>query len=81
MSHLTATGDMMEQHAQAYERFVVELARHPGMIDRLLATHPQTGGCSGCRLPGAQVAITAPCSIRTLAERAREAALIDSRAS
>jgi hypothetical protein len=64
----------MGDHGPAYDRFVAELAHYPDMITRLLAGHPPIGDCDGCRLPGAQRAIIAPCSVRTLAERAREAA-------
>lgn len=81
MSHSTMMGDAMTHPAQAYDRFVAELGRHPDMVERLLATHPLTGACNGCRLPGAQVAIAAPCSIRTLAERAYESAQDCARAS
>ena len=38
-----------------------------GLIETLLATHPSEGDCRGCRLPGARVPITAPCSLRSLA--------------
>lgn len=65
-------GRDMSDHGPAYERFVAELARYPDMINRLLAAHPPGGDCDGCRLPGAQLAISPPCSIRTLAERARD---------
>jgi hypothetical protein len=63
-------GDMGD-HGPAYDRFVAELALRPDMIDRLLSWHPAVGDCDACRLPGAQVAIAAPCSIRLVAERAR----------
>jgi len=61
----------MGDHGPAYDRFVAELARYPDLIDRLLTAHRLTGECDGCRLPGAQRAISAPCSIRSLAERAQ----------
>jgi hypothetical protein len=64
----------MGDHRPAYDRFVTELALQPDMIYRLLAWHPAVGDCDACRLPGAQIAITAPCSIRLLAERARSVA-------
>jgi hypothetical protein len=71
----------MSDHRPAYDRFVAELARYPDMINRLLAWHPLVGDCEACRLPGAQVAITAPCSIRVLADRAREISDAGTRAS
>lgn len=70
----------MGDHGPAYDRFAAELARYPDMITRLLAAHPATGDCDGCRLPGAQLAIDAPCSIRALAERAQELARACARA-
>ena len=71
----------LSDHGPAYDRFVTELAGHPEMIDRLLEWHPAVGYCDACRLPGAQIAIAAPCSIRLLAEQARTIAGASSRAS
>ena len=71
----------MGDHGPAYGRFVAELALQPDMIDRLLAWHPAVGVCDACRLPGAQVAIAAPCSIRLVAERARALAADRAQAS
>ena len=63
----------MGDHGPAYGRFVAELALQPDMIDRLLAGIPPSASATRAA-PGAQVAVAAPCSIRLVAERARELA-------
>ena len=70
----------MSDHRPAYDRFVAELALHPDMIERLLTWHPAAGVCDACRLPGAQIAIAAPCTIRLLAECARTMAAASAQA-
>jgi hypothetical protein len=50
-----------------FTRLAREMSRNRALIDNLLAAHPSDGDCRGCRLPGARVAIPAPCSVRALA--------------
>ena len=50
-----------------FTRLARELSHNGGLIETLLSAHPSEGDCRGCRLPGARVPITAPCSLRSLA--------------
>ena len=50
-----------------FSTFAAELSRDLQLVTRLLADHPATGDCTGCRLPGAGVAIKAPCGVRAVA--------------
>ena len=50
-----------------FSTFAAELSRDPQLVIRLLAEHPASGDCTGCRLPGAGVAIPAPCGVRAVA--------------
>lgn len=54
-------------HTAAWQSFAAELATMPQLVTRLLAEHPPTGPCRGCRLPGPDPAPAAPCSVRRLA--------------
>jgi hypothetical protein len=56
-----------------FTRLARELSDNGGLIETLLATHPSEGDCRGCRLPGARVPITAPCSLALLAASIRAA--------
>ena len=60
MSNRTAADD-------PFTTFAAELSRNLPLITRLLAEHPPTGPCTGCRLPGPQGAPTAPCGVRNVA--------------
>ena len=42
-----------------FSMFAAELSRNLPLITTLLREHPATGDCTGCRLPGARVAIPA----------------------
>jgi hypothetical protein len=50
-----------------YNRFCRELSTNLALVHTLLAEHPPTGPCRGCRLPGPDPAPEAPCSVRRLA--------------
>ena len=50
-----------------FSTFAAELSRNLQLVTRLLAEHPATGDCTGCRLPGARVAVKAPCGVRAVA--------------
>jgi len=50
-----------------FTRFAGELSNALPLIHRLLADHPPTGPCTGCRLPGPQGAPSAPCGVRNVA--------------
>ncbi|MDT7581788.1 MAG: hypothetical protein QOK35_3052 [Pseudonocardiales bacterium] len=50
-----------------FSTFAAELSRNLAPVTRLLAEHPATGDCTGCRLPGARVAVKAPCGVRAVA--------------
>ena len=50
-----------------FSMFAEELSRNLPLITTLLREHPATGDCTGCRLPGAGVAIPAPCGVRAVA--------------
>ena len=50
-----------------FSMFAAELSHNLPLIMTLLREHPATGDCTGCRLPGAGVAIPAPCGVRAVA--------------
>jgi hypothetical protein len=50
-----------------FSMFAAELSRNLALVTRLLAEHPATGDCTGCRLPGARVAVKAPCGVHAVA--------------
>jgi hypothetical protein len=53
--------------ADPFTAFAAELSRNLPLITRLLAEHPASGPCTGCRLPGPQGAPSAPCGVRNVA--------------
>jgi hypothetical protein len=59
-------------HAEAYVALAGVLSANPTLYRQLLREHPETGDCTGCMLPGSHKTTAAPCSIRTLAEMARD---------
>ncbi len=50
-----------------FTTFAAELSHNLPLIRRLLAEHPASGPCTGCRLPGPQGAPAAPCGVRQVA--------------
>jgi hypothetical protein len=50
-----------------FSTFAAELAHNLPLIQKLLAEHPASGPCTGCRLPGPQGAPAAPCGVRNVA--------------
>jgi hypothetical protein len=50
-----------------FTRFATQLSRDLPLITTLLAQHPAEGVCTGCRLPGAERGISAPCGVRNVA--------------
>ena len=53
-----------------FTAFAVELGHNLPLVRRLLAEHPATGPCTGCRLPGPTGAPPAPCGVRNVAKLA-----------
>ena len=50
-----------------FSTFAAELSRNLPLITRLLAEHPATGLCYGCRLPGSRAVPNAPCGVHNVA--------------